>query len=247
MLERENVAHLTKCWHLPPTPEIFEEAVALTIQFSGDDSLAIFCAGLSAIALNTGSKYFRQFSTALFDLGLEKAQPIEKLMPWHVPEDGIRNHIYPIRIASGLVAAFKARGLKVGFLHGHYRMFTPANWANVLVARERCDLLVLGLEDGWRTKKYKGVNLVVRDWQRWQWVLASGFNGFPVRISRVSYTDAGYEGILKRIKPDIYFGNFGIPEVLQPEMERRASICGATYQSLPRQPGFSTSELLNKP
>lgn len=246
MLERENVVHLTKHWYMSPTPEAYGEATALTEQFSRSDSFAIFCAGLSAIALNTGNNHYGKLSTALFDLGLEKGQPIEGLMPWHVPEDGLSNHIYTIEMASQLASVFRKKGLKTGFLHGHYRMLTPANWANVLVARERCDLLILGLEDGWRTKKYKGSRPVTRDWQRWQWVLASGFDGCLTRISRTPYTDKGYENILKRIKPDIYFGNFTIPQEKQQEMARRASASNAAYIALPQQRSFSTSNFLNE-
>lgn len=166
-------------------------------------------------------------------------------MPWHVPVDGLRNHVYTIEMASRLTFMLRQRGLRIGFLHGHYRMLTPANWANVLVARENCDLLILGLEDGWRTREYKGVEPVTRDWQRHQWVLASGFDGCLTRISRTSYSDKGYEEILRRIKPDVYFGDMSIPPEKQQEMARRASVCGATYLSLARQHDFSTSDFLN--
>jgi len=245
MLEREDVAHLTKLWQTAPTPEISGEAIGFIKQFTRNDSLVIYCAGLSALAFYTGNDHYRQLSTALFDLALEKGLPIERLMPWHVPVDGLRNHVYNIETASHLTPVVRQRGLKTGFLHGHYRMLTPANWANALIARENCDLLILGLEDGWRTREYKGSEPVTRDWQRHQWVLASGFDGYLIRISRTPYTDKGYEDILKKIKPEIYFGNFSIPQEMQQEMIRRASVCGATYMPLARQYGFSTSGFLS--
>jgi len=246
MLERKDVAHLIKHWHMQPTPEVCEEAVALTNQFSRSDSIAILCAGLSAIALYSGDDHYRKLSTALFNLGLKHGQPVEKLMPWHVPEDGLRNNVYPIGVVSQFAFISQEKDLRVGFLHGHYRFLTPASWTNVLVAREKCDLLILGLEDGWRTREYKGVDTTTKDWQRWQWVLASGFDGYLTRISRSEYIDRGYEGILRRIKPDIYFGNFSIPQERQQEMARRATMCGAIYMALPEQEGLHTSEYFNE-
>ncbi len=246
MLEQKGVAHLTKLWQTPPSPEIASEAQKITSQFTKDKSIALLCAGLSGVAVNTGYEYYRQLSTALFTLGLQKGLQIESLMPWHVPPEGPENYIFTVEEAKIISSGLKQRGLKVGFVHGHYRILTPANWANVALAAEQCDMLLLGIEDGWRTKQFKNAEPVFRDWQRHQWVQASGFDGGLVRISRTDYSDKGYKRILSKIKPNIYFGNLSIPQEKQKEMEERAAACGATYIALPKQEGFSTSDFLGK-
>lgn len=246
MLELRDVSRLLTSWQRPPTIEIIKEAENYISQFKKLDSVAIFCAGISAIAIDIHNDYYRQLSTALFEIGRRKNIPIEKLMPWHVPpeQNGIDNHVYSINEAAQVSEESKQQGFSVGFLHGHYRMPTPASWANVLLAREQCDVLILGLENGRRTRMYKGVDPVSRDWERHKWVLASGFDGYLTRIGRIPYTDKGYENMLRKIKPNIYFGNMAIPEYIQQEMARRATVCGTAYVSLPTQHGYSTSQLL---
>jgi hypothetical protein len=242
MLEREDVANLTRHWHKTPSERSCKKANIYIEQFFQDDSLAIFSAGLSAMALYTENIQYKELSTATFEIGLERGLAIEKLMPWHVPEDGVRGCVHNVEAASSIVSKLQQEGKKTGFLHGHFRMLTPANWANTLIARERCDSLILGLEDGWRTKKHKGVEPAARDWQRWQWILASGFDGHLVKISRYPYTESGYLRILKQLNPDIYFGNFSIPQERDEQMQRRAILCNVNYVRLPEQSGFHTSD-----
>lgn len=61
MLEREDITHLTKHWHKFPTPEVYREVAVLIEQFSRAESIAVFCAGISALALHTGNSYYKEF------------------------------------------------------------------------------------------------------------------------------------------------------------------------------------------
>jgi hypothetical protein len=242
MLTEKDVIHLTEHFQETPKEEVFEETCKYTNQFTEESTLAQFCAGISAVALYTEDPYYKQLAKALFDIGIEKGLNIYDLMPWHVPEDGARNNVFTVQETSEKVSELKEKGLNVGFIHGHYRILTPANFINVLVASEKCDYLVLGLEDGWRTEHFKKVNHLVEDWYRWQWVLASGFDGCICRVSRFAYTNKGYEKILRTINPDIYFSNESLPKESQKIMEDRAINNGISFALLPEQDGFHTSE-----
>jgi hypothetical protein len=246
VLERKDVAHMTKLWQKTPDPNIVEEAQNLANQFTKKKSLACLCAAMSGIALYTGYEEYCKMSSALFDMAIQKDIPIELLMPWHVPENGFRKYMMNVKESGIVCSGLKKQGLKVGFVHGHYRLLTPANWVNVLLATEKCDALLVGMEDGWRTKTYKKAGLVVKDWQRHQWFFASGIGAELVRISRSDYSNRGYRNILMHIKPDMYFGNLSISPENQQEMIERAKTCGAVYISLPKQAGLSTSDIVAK-
>jgi hypothetical protein len=246
MLEREKVSHLTRHWQSQPSQEVKREALSLISQLSRMESICMLCAGISAVALNSQHEYFKEMAMALFDLGVEKGLPIYDLMPWHVPEEGPRSYIHSLQEARQKVNELQQIDKQVGFLHGHYRVITPASWATVVLARENCDFLVLGLEDGWRTVKFKSAEPVAKDWQRWQWVLASGFDGYLTRISCSAYTDEGYANLLRDLQPDIYFGSADARQDMQEKMAKRASECDARYICLPKQPGLHTSDLFKK-
>lgn len=246
MFTSENVAHLTQAWQKDPSLAVLTEAKSQVEKFEKLESLGAFTAGLSATALTLEIEYYREYATALFQEALQRGLPMESLMPWHVPVDGLRNHVHSVESAAEIISQSKLENKKTGFLHGHYRLLTPANWANVLTAQENCDVLVLGIEDGWRSREYKGVDPVATNWLRWQWILSSGFDGHLLRISRSDYSDKGYETMLQKLQPDVYFGNFDNPQGVQESMEKRAQRAQVEYQSLPAQSGFHTSEIIEK-
>lgn len=247
MLELHDVTHLLK-WQLPPTPEIHLTAEKYIRRFTHPDSISMYCAGLSAMAQLTKSKYYSQMATAAFEAGRTRGVPIETMMPWHVPpeENGHNNNVHTIDEASKLSAKYRQSGMKIGFLHGHFRVITPANWLHVLVAREMCDVLFLGRERNWRTKLYKGVEPIVNDWDLEHIILASGFDGVLVSIARAQYSDQGYSNILKKINPTIYFGQFGISPEIQSDMLNRAQASGSTLILLREESGASTTKLIKE-
>jgi hypothetical protein len=245
MLTEKDVVHLTEHFQESPNEDVFEEACKYVNQFTDESTLAQFCAGISAVALYTENPYYKKLSKALFDIGIENGLNIYDLMLWHVPEDGVRKNVFTVQETSEKVSKLKEKDLKVGFIHGHYRILTPANFANVLVASEKCDYLVLGFEDGWRTGHYKKAKPLAKDWYRWQWVLASGFDGCICRIRGFAYTNKGYEKILRIINPDIYFSNESMPKEVQKTMKDRAINNGISFELLPEQDGFHTSEFFD--
>lgn len=247
MLELRDVSHLLR-WQLAPTPEIQTTAEKYVRRFTRPDSFGMYCAGLSAMAQLTRSKYYSQMATAAFEAGIARGVPIGTMMPWHVPpeENGHKNHVYTIDEASELSAKYRLRGMRVGFLHGHFRAITPVNWLHVLVAREMCDVLFLGRERNWRTKLYKDAEPIVDDWDLEHMILASGFDGVLVSIARTQYSDQGYASILKKINPTIYFGQFGIPPELQSAMANRAQTIGAILILLREELGASTTRLIKE-
>ncbi|MEX0896036.1 MAG: hypothetical protein WDZ94_03795 [Patescibacteria group bacterium] len=245
MLNKENTAYLRAAWQTEYDDQVKSAASIYLEQFGDQRSGAVFCAGLSAIALTTSFDYYRMLSTALCDQEIARNIPINDLIPWHVPGDGVKSHVHHSQEVGAKIETYVQSQKTVGFVHGHYRLLTPANWANVIMARERCDILVLGMEDGWRTKKFKSVQPFAKDWLRWQWVLASGFDGLVMRISKVPYSDSGYTSLLKKLKPTYYFGNNDMSSRDQDKMFERAEACNCEYISLPRQTGFSTTQFLS--
>lgn len=247
MLELRDVSHLLK-WQQAATTDLQKTVVKSVRRFTHPDSIGMYCAGLSAMAQLTRSKYYSQIATAAFEAGRARGVPIEAMMPWHVPpeENGHKNHVYTIDEASELSATYRQRGMRVGFLHGHFRAITPANWLHVLIAREMCDVLILGRERNWRTKLYKSVEPIVDDWDLEHMILASGFDGALVSIARAQYSDQGYASILKKINPTIYFGQFGIAPELQSAMANRAQATGAILILLREESGASTTKLIRE-
>lgn len=144
-------------------------------------------------------------------------------------------------LARQLSAEFMQQGKSVGFIHGHFRIWTRAHFAMLAQAQKYCDELIVGIEDGFRTAMYKDFFDNFTEAQRLAWLFASGFNGcaMVIRDEDFSYSDAGYEALLKHINPTVYLG----PE--SSRLQQRADACGIEYIALPKQSGLSSREVLN--
>lgn len=246
MLELRDVSHLLG-WQRKPTPEMQEAAHKYLTGFTRNDSIGMYCAGIAAVARVLNNDYYFQLATALFDAGVARNIPIEAMMPWHVPpEDAHSKFVHSIDDAAKLANTYREQGLRVGLIHGHFRILTPANWKQVLIAREKCDVLFLGVESGWRTEEYKGATPLLDDWSRHHMILASGFDGILFAIKRIPYSDQGYQGMVNKIKPNLYFTSVREPSEMTTKMGRRAAAGGGTLIMLPEQPGPSTSQLIQR-
>lgn len=244
MILRADLDPILATFQLLPEDGVVGDAIRYTEQFSKPETILRFCAGVTALAIDTKIPYYCQLSTALFDIAEASGMPPILLMPGYLDEEFSeeRSNFYSIDEASKASAKFQERGLTVGLLHGHFRVLTPANWANISIASEKCNVLILGIEQEERTRKYKARPLS-SDTKRAIWILSSGFNGCLCLIEGIDYTNQGYTSLVKQINPTFYFGNSGNPEYLREQMGQRALNCGVGYTELIEQSGFHTSDV----
>lgn len=153
-----------------------------------------------------------------------------------------------INEASVAVSSLKSQGRKVGFLHGYFRVLTPAHLLVIVRAGEECDDLFLGLERSWRAIKLKGVqplkNDVHIDRIRENLMVSSTNLAHTVAINRIGNTNEAYRRMVKRISPDVYFGTNYETIDRRNEKRFRAESIGARYIEL-KTIDLSTTELLH--
>lgn len=132
------------------------------------------------------------------------------------------------------VASEKSAGLLTGFWHGHIRMLTPGSLITGVLASEECDSLTVGIEEGWRTQKYKGVRELPYDVMTRATVLrASGIATNVVIIgSETEYSDKGYLSLLNMISANRYFVETPTTEFSENRYRMRAELSNSTTQYL---------------
>lgn len=183
---------------------------------------------------------------ATFTIGIYVAGQLEgsvsredlRYNDWRDPMVGTTREIVPD------IEEAKTQGLRVGFGHGHHRMNTPGSIVHVLMAKERCDFLVWGIEAGWRSGAHKGElpnhkTMIAREF------MLAGMVNRVIMIQRYAYSNEGYRRLVRTVGSDIYFGQAGKSEEYQVEMRYRADLIGARYVELPEVESFSTSEFLS--
>ncbi len=137
----------------------------------------------------------------------------------------------------------RQKGQTTGFLHGHFRLFTPASIAYLINAAQRVDLLIIGLEAGQRTARYKNKQPLLTDPER-LWLTRHFFPVVVLVDQQTSYDDAGYTQLCQAIKPDMYFGQSDNPAQLRVNMRQRAlTVPNCEYMELPAILGPHTSTI----
>jgi hypothetical protein len=137
---------------------------------------------------------------------------------------------------------YRDHGLKVGLIHGHFRLLTPSSIAFIINACVRAQVVFVGIELGERTQKFKGKDPIFTDAERD--TIFRQLTPFVFSIDNsVPYSNAGYQELCATIHPDIYFGQSDEPEPLKKAKLHRAAAVGCTYLELTNLPGLSTTEM----
>lgn len=240
------IDHVSPLWLKEPQAEVAQYSDYLLDQFTTDEQVSAFVSGIIRMALITEDPVYKQMATYFFNTSIEQNISPLSLLPIKYPPDkqGSLSLQLSIDKAGQVSRSYRAQDRKVGFTHGHYRLLTPGNLANIVLVSSKCDILLLGLERGRRTLKYKGVLPIYKDWQRARIMLGSGLADYLVWISRLECSNAGYRRMVKTIKPDVYFGNATDPNWLKQEMRQRAEDVQVEYFEIKGIESFSSTDFL---
>lgn len=230
-------------WRETPSVNIAKYGNYLLDQFDTDPQITLFVSGMIRMAILTKDSVYRQIATFCFEAARKRGIASLHLLPIKLPpEDGGRSLKVSIENASLIAKEQKKQGKTVGLLHGHYRLLTPGNLANIVLASSQCDVFLLGIERGWRTTRYKEVNPVYKDAERGGIILSSKLADYLIWINRLNYSNKGYTRMVEQISPSIYFGNASDPDWLRKEMQSRASKAGAVYLEINEIKSFSSTD-----
>ncbi|MFZ2199414.1 MAG: hypothetical protein WAV40_01345 [Microgenomates group bacterium] len=207
---------------------------------------SLITSGLIRMAIATDHDIYKQLATASFEKMENSVDNPLSLLPIKLPiEDGGRSRQISIEKAGTISREMKRQAKVVGLLHGHYRLLTPGNLANIVMAYEKCDVLLLGIERGSRSQKYKGVNPIFKDYERRGIMLSSALADYIIMISKLDYSNGGYRRMVQTIKPSVYFGNESDPLWLKQQMSNRAELAQAEYIELPSVKSFSSTNVVS--
>jgi len=116
---------------------------------------------------------------------------------------------------------------------GHYRRLTISHIQELIQASRAHTFLVLLLESGERTYKFKHKEIELTDAQRLRMFELSGLvNGGVYLIGGNKYNHKYYEGLLKEWSPAFYLGNESWSERQKIEGRRRACRSKSTFVEL---------------
>lgn len=190
---------------------------------------------LAALAIVGGSKYLRLLSVCSTHIATEMgSDPVDLAF-------GL-SPVKPKRVIDLADVGQIDRTGKVGWMHGFFRLLTPASATHLAQAGELCDILIVGRESLSRCRKHKG-RILFSDDQINSMLLCPHLCDFVVLIDdRTVYTNDGYRDIVRKVKPDVYFGNAGYSEAIRMELQKRAELVGAQYKELPVVHGKSTTD-----
>ncbi len=240
---QQYIDNVSCLWKEQPEEDVLRYSEYLMSQFSTNSQVTAFISGMIRMAIVSEDTIYKQIATACFrSAKKQNIFPLDLLPVKLPPEDGGSSLQISIEKASEVSSKQQEQEKTVGLLHGHYRLLTPGNLANIALTNTECDVLLLGMERGSRTAKYKGVDPVYSDWERAVMVLASGLSDYLVWISRLDYSNDGYRRMVEDICPNIYFGNAGDPVSLREEMQFRANTIGAEYHEIKRIKSFSSTD-----
>lgn len=209
-----------------------------------NEGLAKFIRGTYMMSMLTGHESYVNITKEACLLASKRGLPIEEISNFRTTD----TQSLTIKETSTVASNLKSQGRKVGFLHGYFRVLTPAHLLVIVRAGEECDDLFLGLERSWRAKKLKGVrpfNDVHIDRIR-ENLMGSSTNlaHTVVAINRIGKTNEAYRRMVKIISPDVYFGTSHETIERRNEKRFRAQNMGAKYIEI-ETINLSTTELIN--
>jgi bifunctional ADP-heptose synthase (sugar kinase/adenylyltransferase) len=145
--------------------------------------------------------------------------------------------------AYSAVGKWKDQGLVVGLKLGHYRRLTITQIFELIVARKVCDKLVLVIESGERTKKFKTPTIELSDQQRFDMLSNSSLADMVLMTSGLSYGDQYYRNLIGKVKPNVLFMSSGWQTEVKEEYKYRANMVGAELCELPSLGNLSTTSM----
>jgi glycerol-3-phosphate cytidylyltransferase-like family protein len=143
-----------------------------------------------------------------------------------------------------IVEKLRQLNVSTGVVFGHFRLLTPSSLAFLINTFNHADCTLVGVERGDRTIEYKRKDLILSDSERAK--IFRSLLPFVFWIEDVPYTNAGYTELLRKINPDIHFGQSDNPEGVKKEMALRAKTVGCKYIEITNLPGASTTEIKQK-
>lgn len=177
-------------------------------------------------------------------LDLDSYRPVTWDVAERVGEVDIREHqVLTIQEASKVSKKLQDDGLSVGLLHGHFRLFTPSSMAFIINAHRYADVVLLGMERGERSERYKG-KPIFTDSEREK--IARTLLPFVFWIDDdVEYSDNGYLQLCQKINPRVYFGQSSNSSAAKQAMKLRAEMLPeCEYREITHLPGLSTTKFM---
>lgn len=240
------IENTSKLWRAKPDQQSKDYTGYLLDVCPSIEMQSLITSGLIRMAIATDHDIYKQLATASFEMLENTVDDPLSLLPIKLPiEDGGRSRQISIEKAGIVCREMKRKEKTVGLLHGHYRLLTPGNLVNIVMAREKCDVLLLGIERGSRSQKYKSVNPLFRDYERRGMMLSSALADYIIMISKLDYSNDGYGRMVQAVKPNVYFGNDSDPLWLKQQMSKRAELAQAEYMELPSVKSFSSTNVVN--
>ncbi len=137
----------------------------------------------------------------------------------------------------------KQKGLSVGLKFGHYRRLSPAQIFEFIYVRHVCDHLILIIESGERTSKFKDKRLELSDAQRISMFEKSCLVNSLGITQGSDYSNDYYRNIVNTIKPSTLFISEVWPDEVKNEYVIRAKMAGAEPFFMPKIAELSTTEM----
>ncbi len=225
-------------------------ATIFTERFSGPTlkklDIARIIAGFYSMWVTSGKK----FDSRNFSIIREAAVKSGKITQGEVYEllttlpDGGYGEFLPIDEIGKKAQSLKEKGLDVGLKFGHYRRLTPVQILELAAVRRCCDHLILIIESGERTTKFKGRRLELTDDQRKNMFINSCLVNTLGMTEGLNYSNEYYRSIVTTIRPTTLFIAESWPSEVQEEYKKRAELCGAEPFVVPEMwKGMTTSFL----
>ena len=142
--------------------------------------------------------------------------------------------------AAALVRSLKAQGKVVGFTNGCFDILHPGHLQSFVLAKQECDVLIVGMNSDASVRRLKGPERPVND-ERSRAAMLAALK--PVDYVVVFDDDTALP-LIDELRPDV-IAKEGYPLDRWPE-GRAVIAYGGRAVELPRLPGFSTTGIINK-
>lgn len=234
-----------------PNPErLAESAVSrMKLRFTNSElkkiDIARILTGFYSVRVATGKKFDALFFSYMREAAIasgrfSEAEFYELLTT--LPKDGYGKFI-PLKDIGRRVEDLKRKGLNVGLKFGHYRRLTMNHIFELVYVRHACDHLILIIESGERTSRFKGKRIELEDDQRIEMFKRSCLVNSLGMTEGLDYSDGYYRNLVKSVKPTTLFISGSWPDEVQEEYVKRARLSGAEPFVVPNIPALTTSSM----
>jgi len=232
-----------------PKPDLLADQIVnrMATRFSQPElqqiDIARILTGFNAVRVATGKQmdalFFNYMRESALKSGKLSAGEIYELLTT-LPENGYGEFMSLDEIA-GFTSHLKKEGYNVGLKFGHYRRLTLGHVFEFVYAGKGCDHMVLIIESGERTSKFKNKRIELSDEQRINMFKNSCLVQTLGITSGLDYSDTYYRDLVTEIKPTTLFIPDSWPENVQNEYKERARLSGADPLVLPNLVPLTTT------